>query len=62
MGRQKEMNYYERQEQRLRLNNQNRAEITVFHVLHPETWLGRIGYFGEECEMVAAGEKSPLVR
>lgn len=62
LEQQKEMNCYERQAQRLRLNNQNRAEITAFHTLHPETWLGRVGYFGEEREMVAAGEKSPLVR
>ena len=62
LEQQKEMDYYERQEQRLRLNNQNRAEIAVFHTLHPETWLGRVGYCGEEREMVAAGEKSPLVQ
>lgn len=62
LEQQKEMNDYARQEHRLRLNNENRAEIAVFHALHPETWLGRVGYCGAERELVAAGEKSPLVR
>lgn len=62
MEQQKEMDYYERMEQRMRLNDQNRAEITAFSTLNQETWLGRVGFHAEEKEMVASGEKSPMVR
>ena len=62
MEQQKEMNNYERMEQRMRLNDQNRAEITAFSTLNQETWLGRVGFHAEEKEMVASGEKSPMVR
>ena len=40
----------------MRLNDQNRAEITAFSTLNPETWLGRVGFHAEEKEMVASGE------
>ncbi len=62
MEQQKEMNNYERMEQRMRLNDQNRAEITAFSTLNQETWLGRVGFHAEEKEMVVSGEKSPMVR
>lgn len=62
LERPKEMNYYERQEHRLRLNDQNREQIAAFSTLHSETWLGRVGFHKEEREMIASGEKSPLVR
>lgn len=60
LEKQQEMNYYERQAERLRLNNMNREEIAVFSAIHAETWLGRVGFHGEEKELVESGRKSPL--
>ena len=62
LERQREMDYYERQAERLRLNNLNREEIAAFSAMHAETWLGRVGFHGRERDLVASGRKSPLWR